>query len=113
MTMTYQEAINLGGMRSDEYQPFVEHLTEIITIGGEIFTASALSSMTMSAKTLGNFELLICTNGDFELNNWDINNPQTVSGQLKTIDTVIEAVNLLTPHLDDMRANTTIKAVSP
>jgi len=108
--MTYQEAINLGGMRSEEYTEFVQHLIQIITIGGEIFTASALSSMTMSAKPLGKFELLICSDGDFELTDWNIINPQNTGGTLNNIDNVIEAVNLLTPHLNDYRASLKVSA---
>jgi hypothetical protein len=108
--MTYQEALILGGMRQEEYTPFVEQITQFVTVGGGIFAASALASMTMSAKALGKFELLICSDGDFELTDWNIDNPRSINGKLNNIDDVIKAIDLLTPHLDEMRANKVVAA---
>ena len=106
--MTYDEAINVGGMKQEEYEPFIEYVKEIIIKGGEIFAASVLSSLTMSAKSLSYFELLICSDGDFELNDWNIDNPQSIGGTLSHVDDIIDAVNLLTPHLNDYRASLAI-----
>ena len=106
--MKYEDAIKLGAMRQEEYHPFIENVSEIIIKGGEIFAASALSSLTMSAKTQGNFELLICSDSDFEITDWNINDPQSMSGKLHNINDVIKAIILLTPHLNDYRASLAI-----